>query len=293
VPSSTIRLRDVEGRFSAAEDAAGRPIAEVVSTWISEAISPLAPDVAYEPGNAAQPPDDLLAELSRKASLPLHAQPWTVSEEANMHYLVQLYTDGAPNAGPPPGGGQYGGGPRGARGGAKHVGEGDVKRSSPLIGRKLGEFAKARTRNGGSIDLHSLEGKPLVLVILRGMAGEICVYCYTQVRALCQTMPQFKAEGANVVVVYPGDAERLEVFWKELAQSEELEGREAPFTFAYDPDFELVRALSIEGKLALPTTLVLDAGGTIRFAYVGVDGDPADRPDAKRLLEKVRETRTP
>ncbi|MEO6711120.1 MAG: hypothetical protein ABIP42_16185, partial [Planctomycetota bacterium] len=68
-------------------------------------------------------------------------------------------------------------------------------------------------------------------------------------------------------------------------------GREAPFTFAYDPGFDLVRALSIGGNLALPTTLVIDAGGTIRFAYVGLDR--ADRPDAKRLLEQVREIKGP
>jgi antitoxin component YwqK of YwqJK toxin-antitoxin module/peroxiredoxin len=287
--SGPLRLRDVEGRFSRAEDAAARPIAEVVSTWISEAISPLANNAEYEVGDAAAPPDALQGELSRRPALPLHAQPWTVSEEANMAFLVKLYTDGAPNAAAP-GGGQYGGGPRGGARGVKKVREGDTERSSPLIGRKL-DFAKARIKGGGEIDLHTLEGKPLVLVILRGMAGEVCVYCYTQVRALCQTMPQFKTEGANVVVVYPGGADRLDAFWNELKQSEELEGREAPFTFAYDPDFELVRALSIEGNLALPTTLVIDAGGTIRFAYVGAD--TADRPDAKRLLEKVRETKKP
>lgn len=290
VSSGALRIRDVEGRFSRSDEAAGRPVAEVVSTWISEAISPLGKDTEYDAGDAAAPPAELLAELSRKASLPLHAQPWTESERANMEFLVKLYTDGAPNAAAPPGGGQYGGGPRGAHG-AKKVNDGDTSRSSPLIGSKLGVFAKAHTRDGGMIDLHSLEGHPLVLVILRGMAGEICVYCYTQVQALCGTMPQFKAAGANVVVVYPGDADRLEVFWKELEKSEKFEHKEAPFTFAYDPDFALVTSLSLQGNLALPATLVIDAGGTIRFAYVGAD--KSDRPDAKRVLEKVQETLKP
>ncbi len=293
VPAASLHLRDdVEG-FAKAEDAGQQPPGAVVSTWISEAISPLSKDAEYEAGDAKEPPAALLAELSRKSTLPLKSQPWTESEEENMSFLVQLYTDGAPNVTTAPGGGQYGGGPRGARGAkpaVKKAGEGDVVRSSPLIGRKLG-FARAGTRDGGTIDLHTLEGKPLVLVILRGMSGEICVYCYTQVRALCKTMPEFKSEGANVVVVYPGDAERLEVFWKELAKSEELEGREAPFTFAYDPDFELVKTLSLEGNLALPATLVFDSSGTIRFAYVGADS--ADRPDAKRLVEKVRELKIP
>ncbi|HUR28761.1 MAG TPA: redoxin family protein [Planctomycetota bacterium] len=286
--ASALRLFDVEGIFSPADAAGGRPIAEVASTWISEAITALAPDAPREATSNAEPPESLLAELSTKALLPLHAQPWTESEELNMNYLVKLYTDGAPNA-VAPGGGQYGGGPRGGRA-AKKVSDGNTDRSSPLIGRKLG-FAKAHTRDGKLLDLHTLEGKPLVLVILRGMAGEVCVYCYTQVRALCQTMPKFKAEGANVVVVYPGEADRLEAFWQALSKSEELEHREAPFVFAYDPGSELVSALSIEGNLALPTTLVIDASGTIRFAYVGAES--ADRPDAKRLLEKVKEVQQP
>ena len=203
--------------------------------------------------------------------------------------MVELYTDGAPNAVAPAGGGQYGGGTRGART-VRKVKNGDVQRSQPLVGRKL-DFATVHTRDGRTLELHSLERKPVVLVILRGMAGEICVYCYTQVRALCRAMPQFKEQGANVVVVYPGDADRLGVFWEALSKSEELEGREAPFTFAYDPDFALVKSLSIEGNLALPTTLVFDGEGKIRFAYVGED--TADRPDAKRLIEQVKALGTP
>ena len=288
--SGALRLRDLGGRFSRSDEAAGRPVAEVVSTWISEAVSPLAQDAPYEAGNAGDPPPDLLGELSRKFTLPLHAQPWTESEEANMDFLVKLYTDGAPNAAAPPGGGQYNGGPR-TRGAPKpKATEGNTSLSSPWIGRRLG-IATVSTRDGKALDLHSLEGKPLVLVVLRGMAGEICIYCYTQVQALWNSMPEFNAAGANVVVVYPGDAERLEVFWKELAKMEKFERKEERFTFAYDSEFALVNMLTLQGNLALPATFVIDAGGTIRFAYVGVD--KADRPDAKRVLEQVNGLKHP
>ena len=287
LPSSSIKIRDDVTGVSSAAESEGRPVGDVVSTWLSEALAPLAGNVEYRPEPAPEPPAELLAELGRKPVLPLRAQPWTVSEEANMDFLVKLYTDGAESSSAPMGGGRYGS--RG-RGGAKKVSEGDTEHSAPLVGTKLG-YAKVLTRDGATLDLHSKEGKPLVLVILRGMAGEICVYCYTQVRALSNTMPEFKAAGADLVVVYPGDADRLETFWQELRRSEEFEGIEAPFTFAYDPGFDLVKALDIGGKEALPTTLVLDAGGTIRFAHVGTDS--ADRPDARRVLEQVKALESP
>lgn len=283
VSSNSIRIREVAGAFSSTDEAAGRPVGDVVSTWMSEALSKLEQNVEHKEAASSEPASDQLSELARRPVLPLRRQPWTESELDNMNFLVQLYTDGAPNMAVPPGGGQYASSHRVA--GVTKLREGDKERSAPLIGQKLGS-TKVRTRDGAALDLHSLEGKPLVVVILRGMAGEICVYCYTQVMALCRTMPEFQAAGANIVVIYPGPAERLDVFWKALREDEEMAARAAPFTFAYDADLALVKSLAITGKLALPTTLVLDKGGTIRFAYVGED--TADRPDAKRLVEIVR-----
>lgn len=281
-----LRLEPFAGKWSATSEAEGKPVERVLDVWLSEALSPLGANQPLELDPAApKPPAELAAVAAQKPALPLERQEWTDEEQQNMEFLVKLYSDGAPRMNAPSGSRAYS---RGLRGQAKQVENGDERLSSPLIGRRI-QLGKVRGRDGKPLDPNALAGKPVVVTILRGMAGEVCVYCYTQVRALCDAMPEFRAAGAEVIVVYPGESDRLETFWAALSESEQFEGREAPFTFAYDPDFELVRSLSIEGKLALPTTLVLGADGTIRFAYVGAN--TADRPDAARLLEQVKKLR--
>ena len=114
------------------------------------------------------------------------------------------------------------------------------------------------------------------------MLESLCVYCATQTRALAKNQAEFERCGAEVLVVYPGEENRLDAFLEGYSSlAEDVE--EIPFRMAFDPNFRLVNELKIDGDLAFPTTILLDEQGIVRWAYVGKD--KLDRPPAKRLIK--------
>jgi hypothetical protein len=53
----------------------------------------------------------------------------------------------------------------------------------------------------------------------------------------------------------------------------------------YDTDLTLTRALHIEDNLAMPTSILLDREGVIRWSHVAKDY--ADRPSAHEILRRI------
>ncbi len=152
-----------------------------------------------------------------------------------------------------------------------------------LIGRPLDQ-TRFLSSTGEVFDLRDFEGrKKVVLVILRGFAGQVCINCSAQTLALAKNVKEFERRGAEIVLVYPGEAESLPAFIESVQSLRE--GFAPPFPIVLDVELSAVRTFRIEGSLAKPTSLVLDEGGTVRYAYVG--RDPADRPSAKVLLDAV------
>ena len=94
---------------------------------------------------------------------------------------------------------------------------------------------------------------------------------------------EFRTRGAEVVLVYPGAAETLPAFLDSVRGLRE--GFVPPFPVVLDVDLAAVKTFRIEGSLAKPTSMILDADGIVRYAYVGKQ--PADRPSAKELLAAV------
>jgi len=138
--------------------------------------------------------------------------------------------------------------------------------------------------DGGELDIRQYRGKKGVLVvILRGFVGEVCVYCVAQTEALAQCRERLESLGTEVVVVYPGPRENEESFEKAYALTF---GKGAPpYRVFYDPDLEFVTKLGIAGELAYPSTLIVDKQGLVQYAFVGEHR--ADRPAAKKLLELI------
>lgn len=138
--------------------------------------------------------------------------------------------------------------------------------------------------DGGELDIRQYRGKKGVLVvILRGFVGEVCVYCVAQTEALAQCRERLESLGIEVVVVYPGPRENEESFEKAYALTF---GKGAPpYRVFYDPDLEFVTKLGIAGELAYPSTLIVDKQGLVQYAFVGEHR--ADRPAAKKLLELI------
>ena len=70
----------------------------------------------------------------------------------------------------------------------------------------------------------------------------------------------------------------------------EAEGDQAvPFPVALDPGLRSTRRFNLLGDLSRPSTFVLDAQGTIRYAFVGET--PDERPAVSRIVEELEALR--
>src|SRR5690606_4787743 len=103
--------------------------------------------------------------------------------------------------------------------------------------------------DGGIVDLADFRGaKSVVLVVLRGFAGQVCIACSAQTAALASHAKDFEARGAQVALVYPGRAETVPAFLDAVA---DLDGEFAlPFPVLLDVNLGAVNALAIKGALA-------------------------------------------
>lgn len=277
LPEVTPREEWIDDDELAADEAAA-----TVAALLGEALAPADPATpsapATEPGTAAMPTAaasevvERIASTPERVPAPMQAD-WTVTEREELDSYITRYLDGPDKArksrkkyGPP--------------GSSQSRGPG---RRSELEGKELPQQVFSSV-DGKTIDLETLRGKRRVLmVILRGFVGEVCVYCVAQTEALAQCRDRLDELDIEVVVVYPGPRENQESFTKAY---EMTFGRGAPpYRIYYDEDLDFVDQLGIAGDLAYPTTLVIDKRGVVEYAFVGAHR--ADRPAAKKLIELI------
>ena len=134
------------------------------------------------------------------------------------------------------------------------------------------------------VNLKDYIGKQRVMVVvLRGFLGEVCMYCVAQTKALAKARSKLEAANVEVLVIYPGARENEESF-RQLYEEEFGEGP-PPYRVFYDQDLELVTKLGIQGDLASPTTIIIDEQGIVQYAYVGEHR--ADRPATNTLIKLI------
>ena len=203
---------------------------------------------------------------------PIESAPrlWTPHQEGNAGALIAHYTSSGPIAGDD----EYG----------NHsdslFGRPGKRQRTELLGKSLPQtrFLSAR---GEVIELKDRIGNhPVLLVILRGFSGQVCLYCAAQTAAIANQIARFRDLGVEVVVIYPGPIEAVPAFVKAV---ESLRKEPPPMPLALDVSLLLVRALGIEDNLARPTSLLIDKQGLVRYAYVGET--IADRPSVNDLLQ--------
>lgn len=219
----------------------------------------------------------IVAEIDDEpARMPAPAQPGlSVSSRKKLSKVVDRYTNGerASNAtgdvyAPTPGG------PRPKSG----TGERENLKGKPM------PFQIMKGVDGKDVDLTSYHGKQRVMiVVLRGFLGEVCMYCVAQTKALANARSKLQKANVEVLVIYPGSREN-EGSFRTLYEEEFGEGP-PPYRVFYDPDLELVTKLGIEGDLASPTTIVIDKTGIVKYAYVGEHR--ADRPATNKLIKLI------
>lgn len=191
---------------------------------------------------------------------------WTAAQEANAGQLVRLYDKGdivVP-------------------GYDDSIGSGtDDRQKRDIIGKPLTQ-TRFLDATGSVYDVAKLKGKkPVLLVVLRGFSGQVCLYCAAQTTAISKNIAKFNQMGVEVAVVYPGPVEAVAPFIEAVRS---LAKEPPPMPVALDVSLIAVRKLGIEDNLARPTSLIIDKDGVVRYAYVGKT--IADRPAVKDLLNE-------
>ena len=154
----------------------------------------------------------------------------------------------------------------------------------PNLENKPMPFDILKGVDGQDVNLKDYIGKQRVMVVvLRGFLGEVCMYCVAQTKALAKARSKLEAANVEVLVIYPGARENEESF-RQLYEEEFGEGP-PPYRVFYDQDLELVTKLGIQGDLASPTTIIIDEQGIVQYAYVGEHR--ADRPATNTLIKLI------
>ncbi len=249
-----------------------------VETWVAEISSPPQPAPirpAVAAPTAVPAPSPAVEHLS---GIPARAQPWTEYERSVLPLLLELYGRGRSTIDD-----EYEGRP--ALRTARTLPPQAVAKPADLVGRPL-PLERFATADGGTLDLGVYRGKRNVLVtILRGFGGQVCVYCTAQTRALAEYADRFAALDTQVVVVFPGPASGLQAFLEAYRRTFGA-GEKLPYELLYDADLQLTRALHIEDDIAVPTSILLDREGIVRWCRVAKDR--TDRPSAQEILERIR-----
>ena len=213
--------------------------------------------IAAKPAEPAAPSQGAQSQgVQSKGSQPPAPQKWTQSERDIVPELIARYEKAsrAPNVG----------------------------KRRDLVGRPLA-YTRFLQDDGEVLDLDDLRGTRVVLIIMRGFAGAVCLHCSTQMLALVKNLGEFDRRKTRVFVVYPGEAATVPVFMESVRALDP--NFRPPFRILLDVDLAAVRAFLIEGSLAKPTTLIVDESGIVRWAYVGQQ--PSDRPSMDLVLRQL------
>ena len=143
--------------------------------------------------------------------------------------------------------------------------------------------------DGNPVDLRRYQGnRKVVLVVLRGVPreykGAFCPTCLAQAGSLMANKPEFARRGVEVLVVFPGPAERLGEFVQK-ARSQVPGEPPLSFRVLVDRECSACEQLGIRDDLAKPSTYILDTRGNVVYAYVGETS--TDRPSVKAVLAEL------
>ncbi len=158
----------------------------------------------------------------------------------------------------------------------------------------MGDQAKAfelKTLDDHVVQLDELrKSGPVVLVVLRGWVGYQCPICTRQVGALIAKGPELTANGASVVLVYPGPAGELKSHAQDFVSGKTLPEH---FDFVIDPELKFVTDYGLRwdapGENAYPATFVVGRDGKIVFAKISHShGDRAKVTDILAALKAAQ-----
>jgi peroxiredoxin len=162
--------------------------------------------------------------------------------------------------------------------------------SPPAVGDTVRDFTLTRV-DGKPITLSALtKDGPVVMILLRGWVGYQCPICNRQVGGFLSEAEAFQAQGASVVLVYPGAAYLVQQKAEEFITGKSLPDR---FHFVIDPDLKVVNLYGLRWdapqETAYPSTFVFDRQGIVRFAKISHShGDRSSAPEVLSVLQGLK-----
>lgn len=273
----------VSGDWTQASTVDSEPSSAVLGSWLAEATGAFGSSVVMDapPESAPAPSVTQLAATEAEPDVPIKAQPWTQRELENLEAIEEAYTKKEPAR-------------RGyssryysssGRGGGGIVVGGDTNRGAEYIGKPLA-LTEFKDELGGSIDLGDYRGQKLVLTVLRGFGiDQLCVYCTAQSKVIDKHLDEFEKQGAEVMIVFPGNGNELQAF---IEGVQGLAAGERPTVpLLYQDEFRVADELNLQGTVVVPSTFILDERGIVRYAYIGKK--VSDRPPVETLIEVLKE----
>lgn len=161
--------------------------------------------------------------------------------------------------------------------------------NTPAVGEKAPDFS-LNSLDGAPIKLsQELKKGPVVLIVLRGWPGYQCPYCTRQVGEFITRAKDIEANGASVLLVYPGPADKLKEHAEEFRGNKDIPKN---FKLLIDPDYGFTNAYHLrwdaQGETAYPSTFVLDKSGNVKFALVSkTRGGRAKAEDVIKVLSTM------
>ncbi|QOV91206.1 peroxiredoxin family protein [Humisphaera borealis] len=140
----------------------------------------------------------------------------------------------------------------------------------PAVGDTAKNFELPLATGEGKASLHGLTARSrVVLIVLRGWPGYQCPICTKQVAEFIAEADALRSAGVQVLLVYPGPAEKLKQHAAEFAGAKNLpEG----FTLVLDPDYAFTNAYGLRWnaakETAYPSAFVVDQKNVVCFAKV-------------------------
>ena len=127
-----------------------------------------------------------------------------------------------------------------------------------------------------------------MLVVLRGYPGYQCPYCVRQVHDFVENAGKFAADGARVLLVYPGPPAELDQHAKEfLAKQNPLPEN---VHLVIDPDYTFTNKYGLRWdaphETAYPSTFLIDRHGNVFFRMISTGH--GDRSTAADILAELQ-----
>ncbi len=163
-----------------------------------------------------------------------------------------------------------------------------VRAQTPDVGQMAPDFTLS-TPDGRAESLHEYTKKgTVVLVVLRGFPGYQCPYCVKQVHDFTENAEEFKALGAEVLLVYPGPPADLDAHAKEfLVKQNPLPGN---VHLVIDPDYKFTNQYGLRWdaphETAYASTFLIDRHDVVFFRKTSKGH--GDRTTAADMLAELR-----